>query len=415
MKRDLLFLFMFLPLVVISQTCEEKIAIAKKTKDGGDYRLALKQFNAAAADCGSAKSAEIEKQILEIYDKIEGLRNDALKAKTRAETAEKNSLAEKEKALAAEAETKRAFQKADKLINAFYFYSDRFALAFKNNQFYFIDKNGDPVSKLGRYDKSDQFDYITGFAKVITQGEDFLLDTLRNNYHLVYALADLNPNATALDLRGKQLESFPNEIFQHTQLKVLILNNGYFEKQRLTLPRAIKGLGNLQVIHLTHCHLDSLPVEIGVLKNLQSLTVLGNQLTSIPAELVNLLKLQDLDLGSNQLTSIPVEFGKLQKLQYLDLGSNQLTSIPTEFGKLQKLKELRLYENQITEVPAELGKLQNLQFLHLSGNKLTKIPPELSKLQNLQWLRNGVKITFQFQANYFGVSQLSFEANSGAI
>jgi len=31
------------------------------------------------------------------------------------------------------------------------------------------------------------------------------------------------------------------------------------------------------------------------------------------------------------------------------------------------------------------------------------------------WLRNGVKISFQFQANYFGVSQLSFEANSRAI
>jgi len=30
-------------------------------------------------------------------------------------------------------------------------------------------------------------------------------------------------------------------------------------------------------------------------------------------------------------------------------------------------------------------------------------------------LRNGVKISFQFQANYFGVSQLSFEANSRAI
>jgi len=31
------------------------------------------------------------------------------------------------------------------------------------------------------------------------------------------------------------------------------------------------------------------------------------------------------------------------------------------------------------------------------------------------FIRNGVKITSQFQANYFGVSQLSFEANSGAI
>jgi len=29
--------------------------------------------------------------------------------------------------------------------------------------------------------------------------------------------------------------------------------------------------------------------------------------------------------------------------------------------------------------------------------------------------RNGVKISFPFQANYFGVSQLSFEANSSVI
>jgi len=41
-----------------------------------------------------------------------------------------------------------------------------------------------------------------------------------------------------------------------------------------------------------------------------------------------------------------------------------------------------------------------LFFVHLYGQKS---------------LRNGVKISFQFQANYFGVSQLSFEANSRAI
>jgi len=37
------------------------------------------------------------------------------------------------------------------------------------------------------------------------------------------------------------------------------------------------------------------------------------------------------------------------------------------------------------------------------------------KLFYINILRNGVKISFQFQADYFGVSRLSFEANSCAI
>jgi len=40
---------------------------------------------------------------------------------------------------------------------------------------------------------------------------------------------------------------------------------------------------------------------------------------------------------------------------------------------------------------------------------------EFSDVNQQKCLRNGVKISFQFQANYFGVSQLSFEANSRAI
>ena len=40
---------------------------------------------------------------------------------------------------------------------------------------------------------------------------------------------------------------------------------------------------------------------------------------------------------------------------------------------------------------------------------------EYTKFVSQRTLRNGVKISFQFEANYFGVSQLSFEANSRAI
>ena len=51
-------------------------------------------------------------------------------------------------------------------------------------------------------------------------------------------------------------------------------------------------------------------------------------------------------------------------------------------------------------------------------NALNFFPPSFGNepiLSTFAALRNGVKISFQFQANYFGVSQLSFEANSSAI
>ncbi len=68
--------------------------------------------------------------------------------------------------------TDSAFTKAQKLIDAFYFYDDKFALAFGDkqgfgNEFYFIDKKGDVIEKLGYWEKAEQFDY-DGWSKVLT-------------------------------------------------------------------------------------------------------------------------------------------------------------------------------------------------------------------------------------------------------
>ena len=69
-----------------------------------------------------------------------------------------------------------AGHEANKLINAFYFAYDRFAVAYgeqadslentKKMVFYFINKNGNPVKKLGVWDKVEQFDEYTDLAKV---------------------------------------------------------------------------------------------------------------------------------------------------------------------------------------------------------------------------------------------------------
>jgi len=57
----------------------------------------------------------------------------------------------------------------------------------------------------------------------------------------------------------------------------------------------------------------------------------------------------------------------------------------------------------------------NYRRIWLNG-PLQSRPALLLLKKNAKWLAwNGVKISFQFEANYFGVSQLSFEANSRAI
>lgn len=125
----------------------------------------------------------------------------------------------------AKAETQQALDKAEKLVNAFYFYADRFALAFKDDKFYFIDKNGDEVAKLGKWDKAEQFDLRRGLAKVEMKRDDmsgknrekrdstksvaFLLYTLGNTCQVAYDVKNLGPEITALDLSEKELDVLP--------------------------------------------------------------------------------------------------------------------------------------------------------------------------------------------------------------
>jgi ABC-type amino acid transport substrate-binding protein len=125
-----------------------------------------------------------------------------------------------------------ALQKANKLIKAFYFYGERFALAYGKkgygNVFYFIDKNGDEVQKLGRWEKAEQFDG-RGFAKVKKQddNQNYILDTFGQIYPVAYDVKNLKPETLALDLSRKQLKNLPEEVFGHSQLKVVLLGNNH--------------------------------------------------------------------------------------------------------------------------------------------------------------------------------------------
>ena len=275
-----------------------------------------------------------------------------------------------------------ALAQTQKLINAFYFYKDRFALAFKDDKFYFIDKNGNKVEKLGEWEKADQFG-ADGFAKVKKKVNyaltDFILDTSGNTFKAVYDAKFIDSNTRAVYLTENTLQEWPSGIFKFNQLQILVLSGSVLA----ALPNEIGELTNLQVLDLGGAQLTSLPSEIFKLKQLQILVLSGNVLATLPNEIGELTNLKVLDLSNNQLTSLPNEIGQLKNLATLHLMNNQLAALPAAIWQLKNLTELDLINNRLNTLPKDIVQLNNLKFLSLTGNLLTSLPQEIGELTNL--------------------------------
>jgi hypothetical protein len=280
------------------------------------------------------KDKNPQKWIKECQDSIRN-QNFHIKAEqTRAENEKHYALVQKIRADSLLNVSDSALARAEKLIDAFYFYNKRFALAYKNRRFYFIDKNGNPIEKLGKWEKAEQFNMM-GFAKVNERKNECYLDTNGITYPVAYDIKDLTSKITFLDLQAKVLFlKAPKKLFKNYQLKVLILSY--------------------------------------------------NQLSSLPAIIGNLCNLIILKIDYNNLKNIPVEIGNLSNLIYLSLNGNGLTSLPPEIGKLSNLTYLYLWNNNLNTLPEEIKKLTSLKELYLGGNNFTKI--EKQKIQ--QWLPN---------------------------
>ncbi|MBX2927797.1 MAG: leucine-rich repeat domain-containing protein [Saprospiraceae bacterium] len=157
----------------------------------------------------------------------------------------------------ARAETQTALNHAEKLINAFYFYDDKFALAYDEKGedwrllFYFIDKNGEPVEKLGQWIQAEQFD-DRGYAKVKKEEKDgrlvnYLLDTLGQTYRVAYNIKDIGPEIRALDLSEQELAKIPEAVYSNIGLEILLLNNNKLS----SLPPEIGQLDKLGKLDLS--------------------------------------------------------------------------------------------------------------------------------------------------------------------
>lgn len=286
-----------------------------------------------------------------------------------------------------------ALRVAENIRDAFYFYDDKFALAFNDNHFYFIDQEGNEIPKLGRWKKARHFD-LKGFASVEKEDLEYLLDSTGQIYRVAFTLTDLDSDVTALDLRQWYVNRFPFEILEYPQLEVLLMDGDYAQWNQLgDIPAGIQRLKNLKFASFENCGITSLPIEVGQLKQLLHLDLRNNQLASLPASIKDLSRLVYLDIGSDfpfegnrQLTTIPPALFQLKNLKHLDLTYNPIQELPTEIGALSGLTELQLQNTKLESLPASIGQLKQLIILGLGNNNLQTLPTEFGQLKSLKGL-----------------------------
>lgn len=233
-----------------------------------DYEWAINRYIVAIRHC-NMKAEDTQRKIVQVFEEINDLKNQAeenariavearkqlemekavaLDAKKEAIRAANEAKNQKELAIIAEEEakvardsTKTAFSQLSilklrtdsildvkgRITDALYFHEDSLTLGInrQNDGLYYGFMDRDGIFKIEhKYPYALMFDR-TGYAKVERDGNNYLLDISGNEYPVVYDTKNLTSNITALDLRNKQITKFPPEIFKHPQLKIILLSN----------------------------------------------------------------------------------------------------------------------------------------------------------------------------------------------
>ncbi|AYL97793.1 leucine-rich repeat domain-containing protein [Mucilaginibacter celer] len=215
-----------------------------------------------------------------------------------------------------------------KLIASVYFYRDKIGLSKveKNGKllYGFINKDLKLVIPY-KYTEAETFD-DTGFAKVKRNGKQYLVDVEGNEYLASTSVDSLTDNTEALFLSDQDFKTFPEQIFDHANLKVLILSDCNLYE----LPPDIKKLTNLKLLDLAQNYFSKIPSAVLKLNNLVSLNISGNDLTEIPKDIDQLQKLRELQLYWNdKLKKLPPDLSNIKSLRWLDVSGTGVKETDT--------------------------------------------------------------------------------------
>lgn len=195
------------------------------------------------------------------------------------------------------------------------------------------------------------------------------------------------PSLEMIYLKENPIQNIPKEIFDKSESSLLDLVNYashhqlVFGNHPLDAERIIQEAQEkqLETIDLGHLNLSKIPEEVYELTHLKTL-ILGSHRSKNRG-------------GMNSISSISDKIVKLQNLENIYLSDNFIQSLPQSIIQLKKLKTLGLTRNEIVEIPEIIFQITSLETLYLSGNPLRDISLKILDLYNLQKLGlNGVKI-----------------------
>lgn len=290
-----------------------------------------------------------------------------------------------------------------KIIDAFYFYDGRLALAVKDfygeKRYGYIDKSGTAQIDYN-YAYATPFDE-SGFAKVSRKIQvveertvmvkdsfskkevpivesvphdtliDYLLDEYGNEYHVAYQKGNLASDIFALELIGREWTKIPSWIGRQKQLKVLLIDGVQGRRNLYSkLPSTLGDLTSLRHFSCSNGILRTLPSLVGKWKQLVTLDLSYNRLISLSDSLTNLTDIERFDLSHNKLTSLPQDIGNLSSLSEFLVRDNKITELPTSFSNLKRLEVLDLSFNTLKSLPLEFSDLNHLRVLKLDKTEL---------------------------------------------
>ncbi|XP_066474400.1 malignant fibrous histiocytoma-amplified sequence 1 [Tiliqua scincoides] len=200
----------------------------------------------------------------------------------------------------------------------------------------------------------------------------------------------------ALNLSGRGLEELPEGLCAAVGGSLRVLSLRRNRLARLPAAAALRHLGRLAELDLSHNRLRCLRDDgqaLALLRGLRKLSLSHNQLGAggegtLPAGLGALQQLEELDLSFNRLRRLPEEaLARLQQLRTLDVDHNQLPSFPPALLELAALEELDCSGNRLLQsLPEGISSLRRLKILWLSGTGLVALPEGLCQLGALESL-----------------------------
>uniref|UniRef100_A0A6B2L644 Oxidoreductase molybdopterin-binding domain-containing protein n=1 Tax=Arcella intermedia TaxID=1963864 RepID=A0A6B2L644_9EUKA len=168
-----------------------------------------------------------------------------------------------------------------------------------------------------------------------------------------------------LDLSGFGLEEIPEEVFELTHIRTLLLFNNNLK----TFPEKLSKLTNLQTLSVNANKLTEIPPVVSMLPELNELWMCDNKVTHLPKHLLDAPELSVLGIESNMLEELPEWISEVPSLTILFADLNRIKRIPRQIGD-RPWGALLFNGNPVEFVPTELSKQKDIIFLGFYGCSL---------------------------------------------